>query len=149
MKRVIGVSVIFLLTMSAVTAGFVPRVVIQSPPQAEVFIYPPVCESMQLPTIPNYGVIYAQVYTHDADVLYIEFNGQPITDEFGNIIYYPKFDPERLEIIPIYILVQDKPSYIMARAENENGSNTVYSVFIPIPTGRGSLRPSYGCTTMY
>ncbi|MBU6998584.1 MAG: hypothetical protein HXS41_01695 [Theionarchaea archaeon] len=151
MKKVIGVVVLILLTTSVVHAGTVPRVVIQRPPQAKVFIYPPICESRELPSIPNDGVIYLQVYTCGAHELYIEFNGQPIRDEAGTIIYYPKTGPVTLEIIPVIIEEQHqhKPCYIMARAVNQYGPNTVYSAFIPIPTGKGELTAAYGCTTMY
>jgi hypothetical protein len=151
MKKEIFVSFLLLLSISVVNAGFVPRVVIQSPHQAKVFLHPPICETRSLPPIPNRGVIYAQVYTFDARKLYIEFNGQPIYDEFGDTVYNPKMNPESLEIIPIYIedQYQRKACYIMARAENENGANTVYAAFIPIPTGNGKLTTTYGCTTMY
>lgn len=147
--KIIIPCILFLFTASTVAAGFVPRVAIQHPQQARVFLYPPICENMVLPSLPNRGVIYAQVYTHDANVLYIEFNGNPITDELGNIIYYPKVDPEQLEIIPIYIEEQYKASIIMARAVNDYGANTVYAVFIPIPTGTGYTTTAFGCATMY
>lgn len=140
---------ILLLTASQVAAGYVPRISIQHPRQARVFLYPPVCESMILPSIPNRGVIYAQIYTANADALYIEFNGAPIKDETGTIIYNPKFNPDHLEIIPIYIEVQNKASIITARAVNDNGSNTVYAAFIPVPAGQGEKVATFGCTTMY
>ncbi|MBU7013875.1 MAG: hypothetical protein HXS52_07495 [Theionarchaea archaeon] len=151
MKNVIGVLVLILLTASAVQAGSVPRVAIQRPQQAKVFIYPPICESRELPSIPNDGTVYLQVYTSGAHELYIEFNGQSIRDETGTIIYYPKVTPETLEIIPVIIeeQYQHKPCYVMARAVNQYGANTVYSVFIPIPTGGGEMTAAYGCTTMY
>lgn len=149
MKKEIAALALILFTASTVASGSVPRVVIQHPPQAKVFIYPPMCESRELPSIPNNGVIYVQVYVHNANALYIEYNGIPIQDEFGNIVYNPKYGPELLEIIPIYITEQGKPAYIMARAQNQHGSNTVYAAFIPIPTGRGELTAAYGCTTMY
>ncbi|MGC1122873.1 MAG: hypothetical protein WBA22_17470 [Candidatus Methanofastidiosia archaeon] len=151
MKKVIGVLMLILLTASVVGAGTVPRVVIQRPQQVKVFIYPPICESRKLPSIPNDGVIYVQVYTCGAHELYIEFNGQSIRDETGTIIYYPKVAPETLEIIPVIIeeQYQHQPCYVMARAANQYGANTVYAVFMPIPTGKGELTAAYGCTTMY
>jgi hypothetical protein len=151
MKKVIGVLMLILLTASVVGAGTVPRVVIQRPQQVKVFIYPPICESRKLPSIPNEGIVYVQVYTCGAHELYIEFNGQPIRDETGALIYNPKVTPETLEIIPVIIeeQYQNHPCYVMARAVNQYGANTVYAVFIPIPTGKGELTAAYGCTTMY
>lgn len=151
MKKVTAVFALLLLTASLAAGGSVPRIRIQHPQQARVFIYPPICENRLLPSIPNEGVIYAQVIVHNANYLYIEFNGQPIRDEYGNIIYYPKGDLEYLEIIPIYIedQYQHKACYIMARAENQYGAHTVYAAFIPIPTGKGDKVPAFGCTTMY
>jgi hypothetical protein len=151
MKKILAGVVLLLLTASAVAAGFVPKVVIQSPKQARVFLHPPICESMVLPSIPNRGVIYAQVYVHDANVLYVEFNGHPIRDEFGTIIYNPKADPDTLEIIPIYVTDEEqrKAAVLMVKAVNENGAHTVYAAFVPIPTGRGQITRTSGCTTMY
>jgi hypothetical protein len=151
MKKMLFGFALLLLTASTLAAGFVPRIVIQSPRQATVFLHPPICESMVLPSIPNRGVIYAQVYVHNANTLYIEFNGHPITDEFGNIIYNPKYDPDLLEIIPLYIGddEQRNAAILMARAENSNGSHTVYAAFVPIPPGRGQITTTSGCTTMY
>ncbi len=151
MKKLIACLCLLLLTASVQAADFVPRIVIQHPRQAKVFLYPPICENMVLPPIPNRGVIYTQVYVHNANALYIEFNGHPITDEFGNTIYNPKLNPDLLEIIPIYIEdgEQRKAAIIMARAENDYGAHTVYAAFVPIPTGRGQLTTTYGCTTMY
>lgn len=151
MKKAIAVIVLLFLTASVAASGTVPRIVIQSPQQVKIFIHPPICKNRELPSIPNYGVIYLQVRIHNADRLYIELNGQPIRDEFGNIIYYPEVTPEELEIIPLYIedQFQHKACYVMARAENENGANTVYAAFIPIPAGKGEKVPTYGCTSMY
>jgi hypothetical protein len=149
MKKGIALFAFILFTASTVASGSVPRVVIQHPPQARVFIHPPACESRELPSIPNNGVVYVQVYVHNANELYIEFNGLPIHDAFGNIVYNPVYGPELLEIIPIYITEQGNPSYIMAKAVNQHGANTVYAAFIPIPTGKGELTAAYGCTTMY
>ena len=151
MKRIIAGLTLLLLTASLAAGGTVPRVGIMHPRQAKVFIHPPVCENRLLPSIPNRGVIYAQVLVHNADTLYIEFNGQPVRDEFGNIIYYPKVNPGYLEVIPIYIedQYQHKACYITARAENGYGSHSVYAAFIPIPAGKGDKVPAFGCTSMY
>jgi len=151
MKKIIIVFALLFLVVSVHAADFVPRIAIQYPRQARIFIYPPICENMALPPIPNRGVIYAQVYVHNANVLYIEFNGHPITDEFGNIVYYPKYDPELLEVIPIYIAddEQYKTAILMARAENDYGTNTVYAAFIPVLTGNGQITTAFGCTTVY
>jgi hypothetical protein len=121
------------------------------PMQARVFLHPPICETILLPTIPNRGVIYAQVIVHNADSLYIEFNGQPVRDQYGTVIYNPKLNPEYLEIIPIYIedQYQHKACYITARAVNQYGPHTVYAAFIPVPTGNGTQSSAFGCTTMY
>lgn len=148
MKKVCIVCAL-LFTASVHAADFVPRVAIQHPAQVRVFIYPPVCENMVLPSIPNRGVIYVQVYTHDANALYIEFNGQPITDAFGTVVYNPKYNPELLEIIPIYIQEQHTASILMAKAENDHGTNTVYAAFIPVLTGTGKITTAFGCTTVY
>lgn len=151
MKKIVAGLALFLLTASLAAAGSVPRVRIQHPLQARVFIHPPVCESILLPTIPNRGVIYAQVIVHNADSLYIEFNGQPVRDEYGNIVYYPEVDLEYLEIIPIHIedQYQHEVCYIMAKAVNQYGAHTVYAAFIPVPTGKGNQSSAFGCTTMY
>lgn len=87
----------------------------------------------------------------NADSLYIEFNGQPVRDEYGNIVYYPKVNPQYLEIIPIYIedQYQYEACYITARAVNQYGVHTVYAAFVPVPTGKGNQGSAFGCTTMY
>lgn len=151
MKKIVAALALLLLAASLAAAGSVPRVRIQHPHQARVFIHPPVCETILLPSIPNRGVIYAQVIVHNADSLYIEFNGQPVQDEFGNIVYYPKVDLEYLEIIPIYIedQYQYEACYIMAKAVNQYGAHTVYAAFIPIPAGKGNQSLAFGCATMY
>ena len=151
MKKIIAAIALLLLASSVAAAGTVPRVRIQHPNQARIFLHPPICETILLPSIPNRGVIYAQVLVFNADSLYIEFNGQPVRDEFGNIIYNPKPNPEYLEIIPIYIAdhFQYEACYIMANAVNQYGAHAVYAAFVPVPTGRGSQGSAFGCTTMY
>jgi hypothetical protein len=149
MKKLALIVALVLFTASYAGCGTVPRIVIQHPKQAKVFLHPPICESRELPSIPNNGVIYIQVYVHNANELYIELNGQPIYDETGTIVYNPKRDPDLLEIIPIYIAEQREVHIVMAQARNQYGKNTVYAAFIPIPTGKGDLVSAYGCTTMY
>lgn len=151
MKKIIAGLALLFLTVSFVSAGTVPRIRIQHPQQATVFLHPPICETILLPTIPNRGVIYAQVLVFNADSLYIEFNGQPVRDEYGNIVYYPKVNPQYLEIIPIYIedQYQYEACYITARAVNQYGVHTVYAAFVPVPTGKGNQGSAFGCTTMY
>jgi hypothetical protein len=151
MKKMIAGLSLLLLSVSFVAAGTVPRVRIQHPMQATVYIHPPICENMLLTSIPNRGVIYAQVLVFNAESLYIEFNGQPVRDEYGNIVYYPKVNPELLEIIPIYIedQYQHEACYITARAVNQYGAHTVYAAFIPIPAGIGNKTQAFGCATMY
>lgn len=151
MKKILACCALLLLATTVHAADFVPRIAIQSPRQARIFLHPPICESMILPSIPNRGVIYAQVYVHNANALYIEFNGHPITDEFGNTVYNPKVNPDLLEIIPIYVTDEEQrnAAILMAKAENDYGTNTVYAAFVPIPTGRGYITTTYGCTTMY
>lgn len=151
MRKIIGGLLLLLLIAPLAAGGTVPRIRIQHPQQATVFIYPPICETILLPSIPNRGVIYAQVLTFNADSLYIEFNGQPVRDEYGNIVYYPKVNPEYLEIIPIYIedQYQYKACYITARGVNQYGAHAVYAAFVPVPTGKGNKSSAFGCTTMY
>ncbi len=150
MKKEMIVTALIFLTLSTAACGTVPRIAIQYPPQARIFLYPPLCETVELPTIPNNGVIYLQVYTsHDTNALYLEVNGQPIKDEFGNIIYNPKVAPQRLEIIPLFIEQQYSTCVITARAVNDYGAHTVYAAFIPVPTGKGHKTSAFGCTSVY
>lgn len=149
-SKIIALLIIILMASSVSAADFVPRIAIQHPQQVKVFLHPPLCEDRRLPSIPNRGVLYLIVYTsHDTNALYIELNGEPLKDENGGVVFDPKFAPDRLEIIPIYIENQYMPHIITAIAENDHGRNTVYAAFIPVPTGQGQLLDSIGCTTMY
>lgn len=150
MKRILTL-VLFLVTLSAVSCGSVPRVAFQFPPQAHVLIYPPLCENVVLPSIPNRGIIYAQVYTHQATMLYMELNGQPLTDESGTVVYYPLYSPKTLEIIPVLIPpeYQRKAAVLTAKAVNDSGTHTVYSAFVPVPAGTGTKTTTFGCTSIY
>jgi hypothetical protein len=149
-SKFMAIILVILMAASVSAADFVPRIAIQHPQQVMVFIHPAMCEDRRLPSIPNHGVIYLIVYTsHDTNALYIELNGEPLKDEVGDVVFYPHYTPDRLEIIPIYIHDQYEPHIITAIAENEYGRNTVYAAFIPVPTGKGHFSDAIGCTTMY
>ena len=145
-KEVIAAFVSFVIFASFVGAGMIPRVAIVYPREVKVFIHPKLCRDVELPAIPNGGVIYLQVYTSiDTNALYIEFNGIPVAG------YAPKYAPERFERIAIYIAdyEQNKVAIITVAAQNEYGTNTVYAAFIPVPYNPGYLSPGVGCSTMY
>ena len=145
-KEVIAVFVALVIFASFVGAGQVPRVAIVYPREVKIFIHPEQCRDVELPVIPNGGVIYLQVYTSiDTNALYIEFNGIPIQG------YDPKYAPDRFERIPIYISdnEQNKVAFIGVSAENEYGINTVYAAFIPVPYSPGYLSPGIGCSSIY
>ena len=145
-KEVIAVFVALVIFASFVGAGQVPRVAIVYPREVKIFIHPEQCRDVELPVIPNGGVIYLQVYTSiDTNALYIEFNGIPVQG------YDPKYAPDRFERIPIYISdnEQNKVAFIGVSAENEYGINTVYAAFIPVPYNPGYLSPGIGCSTIY
>ncbi len=145
-KEVIAAFVSFVIFASFADAGQIPRVAIVYPKEVKVLIHPEQCRDVELPAIPNGGVIYLQVYTSiDTNVLYIEFNGIPVAG------YDPRYSPERFERIPIYIAdyEQNKVAIIAVAAQNEHGTNTVYAAFIPIPYNPGYLSPGIGCSTMY
>lgn len=146
-KEVIAVFVSFVIFASFVAAApQVPRIAIVYPREVKVFIHPEQCRDVELPAIPNGGVIYLQVYTSiDTNALYIEFNGIPVSG------YNPKYAPERFERIPIYISVdeQNEVAIIGVSAENEYGINTVFAAFIPVPYNPGYLNPGIGCSPMY
>ncbi|MBU7045553.1 MAG: hypothetical protein HXS54_03875 [Theionarchaea archaeon] len=145
-KEVIAVFVALVIFASFVGAGQVPRVAIVYPREVKIFIHPEQCRDVELPVIPNGGVIYLQVYTSiDANALYIEFNGIPVQG------YDPKYAPDRFERIPIYISdnEQNKVAFIGVSAENEYGINTVYAAFIPVPYSPGYLSPGIGCSSIY
>lgn len=145
-KEVIAAFVALVIFTSFVGARQVPRVAIVYPKEVNILIHPEQCRDVELPVIPNGGVIYLQVYTSiDANALYIEFNGIPVSG------YDPKYAPERFERIPIYIAEteQNKVAIIGVSAENEYGINTVYAAFIPVPYNPGYLNPGIGCSSMY
>ena len=149
-SKYIAALLVILMATSVSAADFVPRIAIQHPQQVQVFLHPPLCEDRRLPSIPNRGVIYLIVYTsHDTNALYIELNGEPIKDQSEIPVFNPRYLPDRLEIIPIYIQDQYEPHIITAIAENDHGRNTVYAAFIPVPTGNGQYSDAIGCTTMY
>lgn len=147
MKKVIFAAFVTLVIFASfVDARQIPRVAIIHPKQARIFIYPEQCTDVELPSIPNGGVLYLQVYTSiDTNALYIEFNGRPIAG------YDPKYGPERFERIPITITddEQGKVAYIGVAAENDYGTNTVHAAFIPVKFNPGELGPGIGCSTMY
>jgi hypothetical protein len=145
-KETFAVFIALVIFASFVGAREVPRVAIIHPKQVKVFIHPEQCKDVELPAIPNGGVIHLQVYTSiNTNALYIEFNGVPISG------YYPKYGPERFERIPILISddEQGEVAYIGVIAENEYGTNTVYAAFIPVKYNPGYLTPAVGCSTMY
>lgn len=145
-KAVIAAFVTFVMFTSFVGAGQIPRVAIVYPREVDIFIYPEQCRDVELPAIPNGGVIYLQVYTSiNTNELYIEFNGMPVDG------YSPKYSPERFERITVHISdsEQNKVAIIGVSAKNEYGTNTVYAAFIPVPYNEGFLNPGIGCSTMY
>ncbi|KYK31583.1 MAG: hypothetical protein HXS46_09355 [Theionarchaea archaeon] len=145
-KEIFAVFVSLVIFTSFVGARQVPRVAIIHPKQVKVFIHPDQCKDVELPVIPNGGVIYLQVYTSiDTNALYIEFNGIPIAG------YDPQYGPDRFIRIPIYISdeEQGEVAIIGVAAENEYGINTVYAAFIPVEYNPGDLGPGIGCSTMY
>jgi len=145
-KEIFAVFVSLVIFASFVGAREVPRVAIIHPKQVAIFIHPEQCRDVELPVIPNGGVIYLQVYTSiNTNALYIEYKGIPVSG------YGPKFGPDRFERIPIYISddEQGKVAIIAVAAENEYGTNTVYAAFIPVAYNPGYLNPGIGCSTMY
>lgn len=145
-KEIFAVFVSLVIFASFVEAGSIPRVAIVYPRQVKILIHPEQCKSVEVPVIPNGGVIYLQVYTSsDTNSLYIEFNGVPIPS------YDPKVGPERFERIPLFITddQQGKIALIGVTAENEYGKNTVYAVFKPVKYNEGFLTPGFGCSSMY
>lgn len=145
-KEVIAAFVALVIFASFVGARQVPRVAIVYPREVNILIHPEQCRDVELPVIPNGGVIYLQVYSSiDTNALYVEFNGIPVPG------YDPNLAPERFERIPIYIAdsEQRKVAIIGVSAENEYGINTVYAAFIPVPFDEGHLTPGFGCSTMY
>lgn len=147
MKKVIFAAFVTLVIFASfVDARQVPRVAIIHPRQVKIFIHPEQCRDVELPAIPNGGVIYLQVYTSiDTNALYIEFNGIPVAG------YDPKYGPDLFERIPLTIAdhEQGKVAYIGVSAENEYGTNTVYAAFIPVKFNPGDLSPGIGCSTMH
>lgn len=145
-KGIFAAFVALVIFASFVDAGEIPRVAIIHPKQVKVLIHPEQCRNVELPVIPNGGVIYLQVYTsNNTDVLYVEYNGIPVPG------YDPRYGPERYERIPITIYDDDqgKVAYIGVAAENEYGTNTVYAAFIPVKYNEGYFSPGRGCSTMY
>jgi hypothetical protein len=145
-KGIFAAFVTFVIFASFVGAREVPRVAIIHPKQVRIFIHPEQCRDVELPAIPNGGVLYLQVYTSiNANALYIEFNGMPVPG------YDPKYAPERFERIPIIISDEEQGNvaYIGVSAENEYGTNTVYAAFIPVKYNPGFLNPGIGCSTMH
>lgn len=145
-KEIFAVFVSLVIFASFVGAREVPRVAIIHPKQVKIFIHPEQCRDVELPVIPNGGVIYLQVYTSiNANELYIDFNGIPVEG------YAPKYGPERFERIAIYIAddQQGEVALIGVAATNEYGTNTVYAAFIPVKYSPGYLTPGIGCSTMY
>ncbi|MGD2247346.1 MAG: hypothetical protein PVF58_03000 [Candidatus Methanofastidiosia archaeon] len=145
-KEIFAAFVALVIFASFVGAREVPRVAIIHPKQAKIFIHPEQCRDVELPSIPNGGVIYLQVYTSiNTNELYIEFNGIPVSG------YDPKSGPDRFERIPLVITDADqgKVAYIGVSAKNEYGTNTVYAAFIPVKFAPGSLGPGVGCSTMH
>lgn len=145
-KEIFAVFVSLVIFASFVEAGDVPRVAIIHPKQVKIFVHPEQCKNVELPAIPNGGVLYLQVYTsNNTNALYIEFNGVPVAG------YDPKYGPDRFERIPITITddQQGKVSIIGVTAENEYGKNTVYAAFKPVKYNSGILSPGMGCSSMY
>jgi hypothetical protein len=145
-KEIFAAFVALVIFASFVGAREVPRVAIIHPKQAKIFIHPEQCRDVELPSIPNGGVIYLQVYTSiNTNELYVEFNGIPVPG------YDPKLGPDRYERIPIVITDADqgKVAYIGVSATNEYGTNTVYAAFIPVKFAPGFLGPGIGCSTMH
>ncbi|MBU7044346.1 MAG: hypothetical protein HXS47_12220 [Theionarchaea archaeon] len=145
-KEIFAVFVSFVIFTSFVGAADVPRVAIIHPKQVKIFVHPEQCRDVELPAIPNGGVIYLQVYSSSTtNELYIEFNGMPVEG------YDPNSNPDRFERIAIYISdeEQNKVAIIGVSAKNEVGTNTVFAAFIPIPFNPGYLNPGIGCSTMY
>lgn len=145
-KGIFAAFVALVIFTSFVGANEVPRVAIIHPKQVTIFVHPEQCKDVELPSIPNGGVIYLQVYTSiNANELYVEFNGIPISG------YDPKYGPDRFERIPLSVSDGDqgKVAYIGVSASNEYGTNTVYAAFIPIPYNPGNLGPGIGCSTMH
>ncbi|MBU7013874.1 MAG: hypothetical protein HXS52_07490 [Theionarchaea archaeon] len=145
-KGIFAAFVALVIFTSFVGANEVPRVAIIHPKQVTMFVHPEQCREVELPSIPNGGIIYLLVYASGTtNELYIEFNGIPVPG------YDPKFGPDLFERIPLSISdsEQGKVAYIGVSASNEYGTNTVYAAFIPVPYNPGSLGPALGCSTMH
>lgn len=145
-KGIFAIFVALVIFASFVGAREIPRVAIIHPKQAKIFVHPEQCRDVELPSIPNGGVVYLQVYTSiNTNELYVEFNGIPVEG------YGPKFGPDRYERIPLTITDDDQGevAYIGVSAANEYGTNTVYAAFIPVKFAPGYLSPGIGCSTMH